>query len=113
MHLVLASVVQRFDMVLHDPSYSLELKQTLTIKPKNFYIKAAVRPGKRYAFGAAPSPDYSLSAPLVDAQSGKEGLKRLYVCYGSNTGSCESFAQRVASAAISKGEYPVNFSYSK
>ncbi|KAI0805975.1 cytochrome P450 [Irpex lacteus] len=39
----LAMLLQKFDFALADPSYTLELKQTLTIKPKHFYIHAIPR----------------------------------------------------------------------
>ena len=41
--LVYASIVQKFDLEMVDPSYTLELHQSLTIKPKNFYIRASLR----------------------------------------------------------------------
>ncbi|THU90609.1 cytochrome P450 [Dendrothele bispora CBS 962.96] len=43
MCLVLASIVQHFDLSLADPSYVLEMTQAITIKPKNFYIHAKPR----------------------------------------------------------------------
>jgi len=102
--LALASVVQRFDMVLYDPSYTLEIKQTLTIKPKNFHIKAAARAGKSYSTSAITTQDHSTLAVGVTPDVIKDDAKHLYVAYGSNTGSCESFAQRIASAAQFKGK---------
>ncbi len=43
---MLATIIQRFDIVMEDPSYTLQLKQTLTIKPLNFRIHAIPRTGK-------------------------------------------------------------------
>lgn len=106
MHLALASVIQRFDMELYDPSYTLELKQTLTIKPNHFYIKASARPGKTYATGMGPAPAPPATKSTLERQAEAAGevvRKRLYVAYGSNTGSCESFAQRIASVAQTRG----------
>jgi cytochrome P450/NADPH-cytochrome P450 reductase len=37
------------------------------------------------------------------AEASSEGKQALYVLYGSNTGSCESFAQKIATAAPSYG----------
>lgn len=42
----IALVLQRFQLELADPSYELQLKSTLTIKPTNFKLKARRRPGK-------------------------------------------------------------------
>jgi cytochrome P450 / NADPH-cytochrome P450 reductase len=41
--LVMALLLQRFDIALHDPSYNLQIKESLTIKPDNFYITAKKR----------------------------------------------------------------------
>jgi cytochrome P450 / NADPH-cytochrome P450 reductase len=41
--LVMASIVQKFDLELVDPNYELELQQSLTIKPKNLRIRAKLR----------------------------------------------------------------------
>ena len=38
--------MQRLDLVMDDPTYELELKQTLTIKPDEFYIHAIPRKDK-------------------------------------------------------------------
>ncbi|KAJ7882007.1 cytochrome P450 [Mycena olivaceomarginata] len=41
--LVMASIVQRFDLRLDDPSYALKIKQTLAVKPADLRIRASVR----------------------------------------------------------------------
>ena len=41
--LVMASIIQKFDLEMVDPNYELEILQSLTIKPKNFRIKAKLR----------------------------------------------------------------------
>ncbi|KAH7346150.1 P450 family fatty acid hydroxylase [Rhexocercosporidium sp. MPI-PUGE-AT-0058] len=41
--LTTAMLLQSFDFRLNDPSYTLQIKQTLTIKPKNFFIHASLR----------------------------------------------------------------------
>ncbi|KAJ7452215.1 fatty acid hydroxylase [Mycena latifolia] len=101
--LVLATVIQRFDLSLADPSYTLEIKQTLTIKPKGLLIHARPRSAKPILYatpsanlktGITPSPPVSL-----EAASGQS----LYVLYGSNTGTSEAFAQRIAGKAASYG----------
>jgi hypothetical protein len=46
MLLILASIIQRFDIFMVDPSYTLQLQQALTVKPKDFYIRVAPRAGK-------------------------------------------------------------------
>ncbi|KAF7351739.1 Fatty acid hydroxylase [Mycena sanguinolenta] len=82
--LVMASVIQKFDLSLVDPSYTLQIKQTLTVKPKGLYIHAAPRAGGGGAATGVP----------------------FYVLYGSNTGTSEAFAQRIANEAPSYGFRP-------
>jgi cytochrome P450 / NADPH-cytochrome P450 reductase len=41
--LVMASIIQKFDLEMVDPDYELEILQSLTIKPKNFRIRAKLR----------------------------------------------------------------------
>ena len=89
-----------------DPSYTLRLRQTLTIKPEGFYFHATPRKGlpslitnKRMEEVRLPVEEERVQ-PLVDD---KETKPTIHVLYGSNTGSSEAFAQRVASAATGKG----------
>lgn len=104
--MVIVHIVQRFDLVMDDPSYDLKLKQTLTIKPKDFYIHAIPRKD-RSSIVATPSSTLlkdrsnKVSRPLSTTDD--EYKKPLYVLYGSNTGNSEAFAQRIASEASSHG----------
>lgn len=41
--LVLASIIQRFDLELANPNYQLSIKETLTLKPENLRIRAKLR----------------------------------------------------------------------
>ncbi|KAI8986145.1 cytochrome P450 [Trametes punicea] len=52
--IALVTIFQHFDLVMADPKYELELKQTLSIKPKNFFIRALPRKDKPRLF-AIPS----------------------------------------------------------
>lgn len=111
--MAIATIFQRFDLVLDDPSYTLRLKQTVTIKPAGFYIRAYPRKRSLRLYTTAPSaklPDYmngTASAPaLGSAQPDVTGKTPLYILYGSNSGTCESFAQRVASDAPGHGFRP-------
>ncbi|KAJ7181531.1 fatty acid hydroxylase [Mycena crocata] len=104
--LVLASVVQKFDLCFADPSYTLQLKQTLTVKPKNFYIHARRRTDTP-VFYATPSSNLQSGStnrePSIALNVDSSALQPLYVFYGSNTGTSEAFAQRIVSAAASYG----------
>ena len=103
----LAMLLQKFDFALADPSYTLELKQTLTIKPKAFYVHAIPRHSDQRRFIAAPSAP-SFSANAGNSQNAipntvSENALPLYVLYGSNTGTSERFAQRIAEGAARHG----------
>ncbi|KAG8707689.1 hypothetical protein FRC09_001668 [Ceratobasidium sp. 395] len=103
--IAVATIFQKFDLTPADPSYTLQLKQTLTLKPKDFKFHAIPRKGAPSFSVAAASTQLSTgAAPGKDVVGGSgEGQSPLYVFYGSNTGSCEGFAQNVASEAASKG----------
>ncbi|CAE6437707.1 unnamed protein product [Rhizoctonia solani] len=103
--IAIATIFQKFDFVASDPEYSLQLKQTLTLKPKNFMIRAVPRKGAPSFTGivAAPSSVTENASAMSTAQNGNGGGVPLYVLYGSNTGSCEGFAQQVASGAATRG----------
>lgn len=106
MILALISIFQKFDLSLVDPSYNLELKQTLTIKPKDFRIRAALRtaPKKHKATPSATLPVSVGAKTEVSKELVGNGTTPLYVLYGSNTGTSEGFAQRIASDAPSYGK---------
>ncbi|QRV92606.1 cytochrome P450 family protein [Ceratobasidium sp. AG-Ba] len=103
--IAVATIFQKFDLTPADASYDLKFKQTLTLKPKDFKFHAIPRKG---------APSFSVAAASVQATTGATPGKNvvgegddsrspMYVFYGSNTGSCEGFAQNVASEAASKG----------
>ncbi|KAJ5780581.1 hypothetical protein N7457_005741 [Penicillium paradoxum] len=110
--LVVAILLQNFNFQMDNPSYDLRIKQTLTIKPKDFHMKATLRDGldptqlstALSGSGAAPletgagSRDRKPKAAPVDGK-----LKPMHVFYGSNTGTCEAFARRLADDATGYG----------
>ncbi|WPG99486.1 Hypothetical protein R9X50_00230100 [Acrodontium crateriforme] len=105
--MVTAMLLQYFNFSLEDPSYDLKIKATLTIKPKDFHMKAALREG-----WTATKVEQSLSGSIRDKESSKshpaagkvvsEGTP-FTVLYGSNSGTCEAFAQTIAADAASHG----------
>jgi cytochrome P450/NADPH-cytochrome P450 reductase len=104
--LLLASMLQRFDLAEHDPSYQLRVKESLTFKPVGLFIhvrrrrasnvkpRAAVALPPRPAHAPTPAPP---SVPVSSAST------PILVLYGSNSGSAEAFAQRIASYARAHG----------
>lgn len=100
--LVMALMLQRFDISLADPDYRLVVSETLTLKPANLRIHArrrdgpAVRPrstaqdAPTRPLAAAPAPSPDDNGPLL-------------ILYGSNTGTSEAFAQRIGADAAAQG----------
>lgn len=106
----MAVLMQNFNFVMANPGYDIRIKQTLTIKPKDFFIRATLRHdltatklGKMLNTDAEPrgaEDDHEdtriRKGPLPDG-------KPMHVYYGSNTGTCEALSQRLASDAVRYG----------
>ena len=98
-------LLQNFDFALDDPSYQLEIQQSLTIKPKNLYIHATLRREHAIAGGSTGS-DHSSAAKkgkIPNAVKEDTSAGNMSIFYGSNTGTCESLANSLASAATAHG----------
>ncbi|KAI0406406.1 bifunctional P-450:NADPH-P450 reductase [Xylaria palmicola] len=106
--LAMAMLFQNFNFVMHDPTYNLAIKQTLTIKPDNFLMRAIIRDGmsptqlEHRLVGSGTSNESSKSQMEESTASIGKGQK-MTVLYGSNSGTCDSLAQRVASDASRHG----------
>ncbi|BCH31186.1 NADPH--cytochrome P450 reductase [Mesorhizobium sp. L-8-10] len=100
--LALAMILQRFELVDH-MGYELRLRQTLTIKPVGFRIK--VRP--RDARPAVPVRAAAAAPPETETEAAAPAKMRarapLLVLFGSNTGTCETIAHRIAEDSTARG----------
>ena len=107
--LAVAIMLQNFNLRFDDPSYSLQHKQTLTVKPDNFYMKASLREGidpiglEKALFSGAPVTS-AKEKPPASKQPITSG-KPLSIYYGSNSGTCEGLSQTLAGAASRFGYY--------
>ncbi|SFB61658.1 cytochrome P450 / NADPH-cytochrome P450 reductase [Rhizobium sp. NFR07] len=101
--MVMALMLQRFDISFADRDYKLAVKETLTLKPADLHIHARRRdvPAHPVRSRVPSAPTRPLSAPQPTALVGANGP--LLVLYGSNTGTCEAFAQRIAADAGTQG----------
>ncbi|MFW7378975.1 MAG: cytochrome P450 [Oligoflexus sp.] len=94
--LVLAMLLQRFDCRMADPDYQLCIKETLTMKPHKFFIHA-----KRRAPQIAKDTSFSVrgSKPKPRTRSTTQTQRKtpVLVVYGSNSGTSQALAQRIAS----------------
>ena len=110
--LVVAMLLQNFNFIMDDPSYDLQIKQSLTLKPKDFHMKATLRDGldattlaNFLSAGDAPTKETGAASRDRKAKAapppGK--MKPMHIFFGSNTGTCEAFARRLADDAIGYG----------
>jgi cytochrome P450 / NADPH-cytochrome P450 reductase len=104
--LVLGMILQRFKLIDHT-RYRLTLKETLTVKPDQFRIKVRRRTDRdRAAAGAvATAGRAAASAVAVPAVSAARPRHQtpLLVLYGSNLGTAEEVARRIAEAGEGNG----------
>lgn len=113
--LVIAMILQSFDVKLDNPNYQLKIKQSLTIKPDDLYIR--VTPRKQLDATAIDGlihsgPNGNLESSLAhrrkpqtngSASSASSESKPMTILYGSNTGTCQAFARQLSSQAMSHG----------
>lgn len=110
--LVTAILLQNFDFRMDDPSYELKIKSTLTIKPQGFYMRASLRKGvsattlQHTLSSSSSSHDEvlkSTSSANLGQTSACSDRRPMTILFGSNTGTCQSFAQKLAADARSHG----------
>jgi cytochrome P450/NADPH-cytochrome P450 reductase len=102
--LALGMILQRFKLIDVN-RYQMVLKETLTIKPDGFKIKVRPRTERdrgAYADRTAPAAPVS-AAPAPRARARPGHNTPLLVLYGSNLGTAEELATRVADLAEVNG----------
>ena len=107
---MLSMLLQRFEFI-DFANYKLETKQTLTIKPANFTIRVKLRAG-RTATGllaatrpaaSPPTPAPDPAAPPAPSAAADGHQTPLLVLFGSNLGTAEGLAHRIADDARGRG----------
>jgi len=109
--LIVALLFQNFEFRLDDPSYQLSIKQTLTIKPKGFFMHATLR---KHIDPIYLEKMLHVSAADIVKGNEKDGRnekvatttqaqKPMTILYGSNSGTCEALAQSLAREASGRG----------
>lgn len=104
-------LLQNFNFRFHDPSYNLQIQQTLTIKPKNFFMHAALRehidPIKLEKMLLVDTSIDEIKSEkdghLNDSKVSMGNRQPMNILYGSNSGTCEALAQSLARAGGSRG----------
>ncbi|KAE8351236.1 cytochrome P450 [Aspergillus coremiiformis] len=112
MLLVVAMLLQSFNFQNDNLDYELRIKQTLTIKPDGFQMKATLRRGldaaKLASLLNSNGDSFSEGLPIWD---GKYKTQRdlqshfqpMHIFFGSNTGTCEALARRLAKDSLGYG----------
>lgn len=111
--LALTLILQNFDLRLADPMYKTRIRHTITVKPLDLYIKASLRNGmtpldlesKLHTGDSDIAKKESRAFSNGHAESTQEGVP-LKVLFGTNTGTCQALAQRLASEASTIGFNP-------
>jgi len=98
-----ALILQRFQVTMADPSYHMELKSTLTVKPKDFEIKVRRRPGKSGMVGIGAQSSKAERGNHEIAGEHQSTKRPLIILYGSNAGSCKSYAEDLAGQSEEHG----------
>jgi len=91
--LVLGMILQRFDLFDHT-QYTLDIKETLSIKPDEFTIKARMREDVEH--GGVAQAEEAATSDAPPAMAVPSHGTPMLVLFGSNLGSSESFAREVA-----------------
>lgn len=112
---MVALLLQNFNFKLADPDYELAVKKNLTVKPKDFFIRATLRDDltpatlqRRLLGGQAHSlqssvPDSARKIERADSPLQESDLKNLLICFGSNTGTCQTLAHALSREAHAHG----------
>ncbi len=99
--LALAVILQRF--ALSDPhDYAFHIKETLTLKPDGFRLRARLRNARERLLVSVPSQ--ANAAADADTQTTLAGGgEPMHVLYGGSLGTCQDIAEQIAATASRAG----------
>ncbi|KAE8407174.1 cytochrome P450 [Aspergillus pseudonomiae] len=112
MLLVVAMLLQSFNFEMEDLGYDLRIKQSLSIKPEGFHMKATLRRGldaaKLASFLNGGGDLSSNAARILNGEKKSNTdvrslVKPMHIFFGSNTGTCEALARRLANDSMGYG----------
>lgn len=108
--LVLTLLLQRFELSLADPGYELTVKETLTLKPDNFWVRLRLRTDAPFAHlgQSTTAPDGGASTAASSTSTATQPAVAshgtpLRILYGSNAGTSEAFAGQLAQTGTRLG----------
>ena len=100
--LLIGMILQRFELIDHK-RYALKVKETLSVKPDEFFMKVRPRLGRENRPGAAPVVvSTAATAPKINPNRPTHNTP-LLVLYGSNLGTAEGVARQIADSADANG----------
>jgi cytochrome P450/NADPH-cytochrome P450 reductase len=104
--LVLAMILQRFELVDHE-SYQLKIRESLTLKPEGLTITLRTRPGRTPGSLVVPAPA-AVATPAAEPAGRTEPRSEehntpLMVLFGSNLGTAEGVATKLAQDGSDRG----------
>ncbi|KAL4897777.1 cytochrome P450 [Aspergillus ambiguus] len=109
--LLVAMLLQNFNFQMENPNYTLRLEQSITLKPDGFSFRAKLRND----LDATKLAAFLNSGADLTEETGGPGqghkmkaamgvyLKPMNIFFGSNMGTCEAFAWRLAADAVKYG----------
>lgn len=99
--LALAVILQRF--ALSDPyDYAFHIKETLTLKPDGFRLRARLRNARERLVVAVPMGADAIAQ--TDAETALAGGgEPMHVLYGGSLGTCQDIAEQIAATASRAG----------
>jgi cytochrome P450 / NADPH-cytochrome P450 reductase len=101
--LVLGMLLHRFKLIDHT-RYQLKIKETLTLKPEGFKIKVRPREARdRHMFETATPETLTINTTAAAGTVRQQHGTPLLVLYGSNMGTAEEIARRIAGDAEENG----------
>ncbi|KAK7997503.1 ABC transporter [Apiospora arundinis] len=109
--LIVAMLIQNFEFSFVNPNYKLEIQQALTIKPKDLFIHARLRPGIDVSSLETIMFSKNGFNSIIDGStpgkcskaSAAEPERHLFIFYGSNRGTTERLAHALAATASRYG----------
>ncbi len=95
--LVLGMILRRFELIDH-ANYQLRVKETLTLKPEGFTMKVRLRGRRGRTLGPGSPVAVSIAQETAEAAAPPPSGRGtpLLILFGSNMGTAEGIAQRIA-----------------
>lgn len=101
--LFLAKLLQRFEITPADPGYELQIHHTLTMKPEGLFIQVRRRD---VTIAAGPQAAVERARQAEAPATAEPNGVPVRVLYGSNAGTSQDLAQRIANDAGRRGYSP-------